>query len=143
MNYDLLRGLHLVAVIAWMAGMLLLPRLYAYQTEAAPGGELEAKMVTAAQRLRTLILTPALLATWALGLALWIGFHPGAPPLWLTLKLLAVLALSGLHGFFVAAGRRLAKGERRHSARFWRIMNEVPFVIAIAAVLLVTLQQPA
>ncbi|MGE0829531.1 MAG: CopD family protein, partial [Hyphomonadaceae bacterium] len=117
------------------------PRLYAYQCEAAPGGELEKKMIEAARRLRVIILTPALVLTFGLGLLLCMERAPaGAPPLWLSLKLVLALALAGLHGFMAAEGRRLAKGERRRSARFWRMLGEAPMVIAIAIVLLAVLE---
>lgn len=138
--YDLARGLHIIAVIAWMAGLLMLPRLYAYQMEAQPGGELERKMIDAAAKLRSIILTPALAATWVLGL--WL-LHYDAARLgepWLIGKLALVIAITGLHGFYVSEGKKLARGERRRSAKFWRMINEIPFVIAIGVVLLATLE---
>src|SRR3972149_12025768 len=134
--YSRARGLHIVAVIGWMAGLLMLPRLYAYQMESQPGGELEKKMIDAAAKLRTIILTPALIVTWALGLYLLFSQHLGHVfALWIVLKLLLVLGLSGIHGFYLAEGGKLANGERVRSAKFWRTMNEIPFLIAIAVVL--------
>lgn len=139
--YNLLRALHIIAVIAWMAGMLMLPRLYAYQTGAAPGGELEKKMIEASRRLRSIIMTPALLVSWGLGLWLLIQFTWGnIMSFWLIAKLVLVVAMTGLHGFFASAGRKLALGERPYSERFWRLMNEVPFIIAIVIVLLAVLE---
>jgi putative membrane protein len=151
MNYDVVRGLHILAVIAWMAGLLMLPRLYAYQSVSQPGGELEQKMMVAARSLRLIILTPAMLIAWALGLHLYttylIGVWSGGvgalferTPIWFWIKLILVLALSGYHGFLVAEGRRLAKGERRRSERFWRMTGEIPFVIAIIVVMMATLE---
>ncbi len=139
--YSLARGLHIIAVIGWMAGLLMLPRLYAYQMESQPGGELEKKMIDAAGKLRAIILNPAMIVTWALGLYLLITQHLGHPfALWIVLKLLLVLGLSGIHGFYLAEGRKLAKGERARTAKFWRMLNEVPFLIAIAVVLLATMK---
>lgn len=151
MSYDLARALHIIAVIAWMAGLLMLPRLYAYQTASEPGGELERKMIVAARSLRTIILTPAMLLTWIFGLHLlatyligdWSGSFGeiiGRVPKWFWLKLALVLALTGYHGYLAAEGRRLSHGERRRSERFWRMTNEIPFLIAIAVVLLATLE---
>jgi protoporphyrinogen IX oxidase len=143
LSYDLARGLHLIAVIAFMAGMLMLPRLYAYQTESEPGGELERKMIEAARRLRTFILSPALVLVWVFGLYLLFAFHGGLAGLmqpWLATKIALAVALSGLHGYLVSAGKKLARGERKHSGKYWRMLNEIPFVIAIAIVLLATLQ---
>jgi putative membrane protein len=139
--YNLIRGLHIVAVIAWMAGLLMLPRLYAYQAESQPGGELEQKMIEASGKVRAIILTPAMIATWALGLWLVFSYHRDhLLVFWLDAKLALVLLLSALHGFLVAEGKKLGRGNRQRSARFWRMLNEIPFLIAIAVVLLVTLK---
>lgn len=140
-GYNLARGLHIIAVIGWMAGLLMLPRLYAYQMESEPGGELEKKMIDAASKLRTIILNPAMITTWVLGLYLLVTQHLGHLLIfWLVAKILLVIGLSGLHGFYLAEGRKLANGERTRTAKFWRAINEVPFLIAIAVVLLATLK---
>jgi putative membrane protein len=136
-----MRALHLIAVIAFMAGMLMLPRLYAYQTAAEPGGELEKKMIEGARRLRTIILNPALVLMWAFGIAImassnWIQLEMG----WMHAKLALVVVLTALHGYYIAEGRRLARGERRRSEKFWRMMNEVPMLIAIAVVILAVVE---
>lgn len=139
--YDLARGLHIIAVIAWMAGLMMLPRFYAYQTEAEPGGELEKKMIEASGKLRTIVLNPAMIAAWALGLYLLIAFHRDhLLSFWLIGKLTIVIVISGIHGFYISEGKKLARGERPRSSRFWRALNEIPFLLAIAAILLVTLQ---
>lgn len=150
-GYDLARGLHIIAVIAWISGLLMLPRFYAYITAATPGGELEAAMLKAAASLRAIILGPALVLTWAFGIFLFATYLTGdlnrpigdilaTVPHWFWGKLILVLGLSGYQGFLSAQGRRLAKGERPRSERFWRLMSEVPFLVAIAAVLLATLE---
>ncbi|MBI1186435.1 MAG: TIGR00701 family protein [Alphaproteobacteria bacterium] len=141
MSFELIRALHIIAVIAWMAGLLMLPRLYAYQYESEPGGELEKKMIEAARRLRVLILAPALVLAFAFGLLLYVQRVPsGAPPIWLGLKVLLALCLAGYHGLCLAEGKRLARGERRRSAKFWRMTGEIPIVLAIAIVLLAVLE---
>jgi putative membrane protein len=150
-GYDLARGLHIIAVMAWVAGLLMLPRFYAYISGSIPGGELEQKMLKAASGLRTIILAPAIVLAWAFGLFLFATYivgdwsRPAADiiagvPHWFWAKLILVMGLSGYHGFLSAEGRRLAKGERRHSEKFWRLMSEVPFLVAIAAILLATLE---
>jgi putative membrane protein len=150
--YNLARGLHIIAVIAWVAGLLMLPRFYAYISGSQPGGELEASMLKASRSLQRIILTPALILAWAFGawlLSFQSGFagvdepwlaRLGAVRFWLWGKLLLVLLLSGYHGFLSAQGRRIARGERRYSEKFWRLMSEVPFLLAIAAILLVTIE---
>jgi putative membrane protein len=150
-GYDLARGLHIIAVIAWIAGLLMLPRFYAYISASQPGGELETTMLKAARNLRLIILTPSLILAWSFGLFLFITYVSGdwsrpipevlaTVPHWFWGKLILVLGLSGYHGFLSAEGRRIAQGQRRHSEKFWRLMSEVPFLVAIAAVLLATLE---
>lgn len=150
-GYDLARGLHIIAVIAWIAGLLMLPRFYAYLTASQPGGELEAAMLKAAGNLRMIILGPSLVLAWAFGIFLFATYIAGdwnrplgeiivGAPHWFWAKLALVLGLSGYQGFLSAEGRRLAKGERRRTERYWRLMSEVPFLVAIAAVLLATLE---
>ena len=150
-SYNLARGLHIIAVIAWVAGLLMLPRFYAYITAAQPGGELERAMLKAARSLRMIILSPSLVLAWAFGLFLFATYITGdwnEPPLtvlaraphWFWAKLVLVLGLSGYHGYLAAAGRKLAAGQRPRSEKFWRLMSEVPFIVAIAVVLLATLE---
>lgn len=150
-GYDLARGLHIIAVIAWIAGLLMLPRFYAYVTSSAPGGELEQSMLKAARSLRIIILAPSLVLAWAFGVFLFAAYITGdwnrplgdvlsGVPHWFWAKLLLVLGLSGYHGYLSAEGRRLASGQRRRSERYWRLMSEVPFLAAIAIVLLATVE---
>jgi protoporphyrinogen IX oxidase len=150
-GYDLARGLHIIAVIAWIAGLLMLPRFYAYITASQAGGEMEAAMLKAARSLRLIILTPSIILAWALGVFLFATFLvadwtrplPGIAasiPAWFWIKLILVVGLSGYHGFLSQQGRKLAAGQRPHSEKFWRLMSEVPFLVAIAAVLLATLE---
>lgn len=150
-GYDLARGLHIIAVIAWISGLLMLPRFYAYMTSATPGGELEQTMLKAASNLRVIILTPSIILAWAFGLFLFMTYIVGswdrplpdviaAVPHWFWGKLILVLGLSFYHAFLSAEGRKLAAGQRPHSEKFWRRMSEIPFLVAIAAVLLATLE---
>lgn len=136
-----MRALHIISVIAWMAAMLMLPRFLAYQTASEPGGELDRKMTEACVRLRTIILTPAIVLAWVFGIAVmatsnWV--HLTLP--WMHAKLALVIGLSALHGYYVTESKRIARGERRRSERFWRMMNEVPFLIAIAVVILAVVE---
>jgi protoporphyrinogen IX oxidase len=140
-DYNWLRGFHLIFVIAWMAAFVMLPRLYAYQTGSVPGGELDQKMTVAARNLVRIIFTPSLIVVWVLGLLLLWLYHPEwTREGWLHIKLALVLGLSGLHGWLIGQGRKLAAGERRYSEKFWRLLNEAPFLVAIAVVLLATVK---
>ena len=148
LSFDLLRGLHIIAVIAWMSGMMYLPRLFAYHTETAPpGSEFDAHFKVWEAKLLRIIINPAMGLTWILGVTL-IAFHVFAlkqgwgfvlQP-WMLTKLAAVIFLSGWHGFLSGARRKIANGERPKTAKFWRATNEIPFLVAIIAVLAVTLE---
>ena len=143
--FNLVRGLHIIAVMAWIAGLLMLPRFYAYQAGSQPGGELESKMISASRSLRAIIVTPSMIAAWGLGIWLftlhgWYEDGFAHVPHWFWLKLLLVVGLSGYHGYLAGQGRKLAKGERMHTEKFWRMMSEVPFLIAIVVVLLATVE---
>jgi putative membrane protein len=134
--YLWLKAAHVVAVIAWMAGMLYLPRLFVYHCAAPPGSPQSETFKVMERRLLTAIINPAMIAVWVLGL--WLAWDSGLYRSgWLQAKFLLVLVLSGLHGHFSAATRAFAQDRNTHSARYWRIMNEAPAVLMIAIVILV------
>jgi putative membrane protein len=150
-TYDLARGLHVIAVIAWISGLLMLPRFYAYISASQSDGELEQAMLKAARNLRLIILSPSLVLSWAFGLFLLATYLAPdlqalpqaslqAIPHWFWVKLALVLGLSGYHGFLLREGRKLAAGDRTYSERFWRVMSAVPFLVAIAVILLATVE---
>ena len=139
MFYLWLKSLHLIALIAWMAGLLYLPRLFVYHAEVPVGSARSETFKVMERRLLKAIMTPAMIATWIFGLWLaWEGGWLGAG--WLHAKLVLVLALSGLHGFLAGAVRRFAADENRRTPRFYRILNEVPTLGLIGIVLLVVLK---
>jgi putative membrane protein len=146
MNYDLVRGLHILAVIAWMAGLLYLPRLYAYHTRATPGSEMDQTFQTMEAKLLRIIMNPAMVVAWALGLTLiWIrsrvlGLEAFLTQTWMLTKLAGVVFLTGWHHFLSVARKRFAAGTNTRSERFWRATNELPFLAAIIMVLAVTLE---
>lgn len=137
-HYDLLRGIHIIAVIAWMAGMLYLPRLYVYHTRAIPGGELDSALQVMEVKLLRIIINPAMILTWLFGLSL-IAARPDvlAQP-WMWVKLAGVVFLSSWHGFLAGARKKFAAGTNARSEKFWRMTNELPFLAAVIMVLAVT-----
>ncbi|MDP3853090.1 CopD family protein [Phenylobacterium sp.] len=145
MNYDLLRGLHILAVIAWMAGIMYLPRLFAYHSEAVPGSEMDQTFQTMELKLYRIIMGPAMVAAWVFGLALIYvnatqirgGWDFLAQP-WMIAKLAGVVFLTGWHHVLGAARKRFAAGENKRPARFWKMTNELPFLAAIVMVIAVT-----
>lgn len=134
--YLWVKAIHVVAIIAWMAGMLYLPRLFIYHTAAEPGSPQSETFKVMEQRLLRIIMNPAMIIAWALGLWLaWSGGWLTAP--WFLAKLACVIALSAAHGHFSAATRQFAADKREKTARYWRYMNEVPTLLLIAIVIFV------
>jgi protoporphyrinogen IX oxidase len=134
--YPWLKALHVIAVMSWMAGMLYLPRLFVYHTEAEIGSVQSQTFKMMERRLLRAIINPAMIVTWATGLWLaWRGFQFTGG--WLHLKILMVILLSAAHGYFSASVRRFAEDKNQRPARHWRIMNEVPTVLMIGIVILV------
>lgn len=142
MNYDLLRGLHIIAVIAWMAGLLILPRLFVYQMRAERGSDMEQLFIQAEARLLRLIMNPAMVLAWLLGLALlWTrtgGDWTALLQPWLLVKLTGVVLVTVWHHVLVSARKRFVEGRNTRSERWWRMMNELPFLATIVMVLAVT-----
>jgi putative membrane protein len=133
--YEWLKAFHVIAIIAWMAGMLYLPRLFVYHCEATPGSRQSDTFKTMERRLLNAIMTPAMVASWALGLWLvWWGVWYAAG--WLHAKVLLVLLLSGAHGFLARCVREFAADRNRRSQKFYRIINEVPAILMIGIVIL-------
>jgi putative membrane protein len=134
--YVWLKAVHVIAVIAWMAGMLYLPRLFVYHCEAEAGSKQSETFKVMERRLLTVIITPAMVATWALGL--WLAWDGGLfASHWLQAKLGLVVLMSALHGLFVRYVRDFAADRNRHSQRFYRLLNEAPTVLMIGIVILV------
>ena len=134
--YLWLKAAHVIAIIAWMAGMLYLPRLFVYHCDAEPGSKQSETFKVMERRLLKAIINPAMTAAWILGL--WLAWDAGLfRQGWLHAKLVLVVAMSGLHGHFSAAVRAFAEDRNTRSARYWRIMNEVPTLLMIGIVILV------
>jgi putative membrane protein len=139
MIFNIIKGIHILAVIAWMAGLLYLPRLFAYHTRSTPGGELDEAFKVMEEKLLKIIMNPAMVAVLILGATLVYldGVSTLSKP-WMIVKLGGVIGLVSWHVYLANARRRLASGERPHSERFWRMTNELPFIAAIVIVLSVT-----
>lgn len=134
--YEWIKALHVIAVISWMAGMLYLPRLFVYHFEAEAGSKQSETFKVMERRLLKAIINPAMIATWLAGLYLaWAGhwYLSG----WFHLKLLLVLVLSAVHGFFARIVRAFAADRNPYSQKLYRIINEVPTILMIGIVILV------
>jgi protoporphyrinogen IX oxidase len=142
-HYNLLRGLHIIAVIAWMSGMLYLPRLFAYHTRAEPGSQLDETFKTMEVKLLRIIINPAMILVVLFGGALvWVDLKRLGPHFWIApwglAKIAGILFLLSWHGFLARARRDFAENRNQRSERFWRMTNELPFVAAIVIVLAAT-----
>ena len=133
--YDWLKAFHIIAVIAWMAGMLYLPRLFVYHCEADVGSRQSETFKVMERRLLKAIINPAMIVSWLLGL--WLAWRGGwfAVP-WLHAKLVLVIGMSGVHGMLSRYVKDFAADRRRKSQKFFRIINEVPTVLMILIVIL-------
>lgn len=139
MLYLWIKALHIMAVIAWMAGMLYLPRLMVYHSMAQPGSDKSETFKVMERRLLKAIINPAMVVTWLAGLYLaWEGGWFSSP--WFHAKLTLVLILSGVHGMMSRWVKNFAADKNTKSARYYRIANEVPTVLMIGIVLLVVLK---
>jgi protoporphyrinogen IX oxidase len=133
--YLWLKAAHVISVIAWMAGMFYLPRLFVYHATVKPGSEQSETFKVMERRLMTFIMTPALIATWISGIALVIegGWFAAG---WFHTKLALVVVMSGLHGMLSSWLGQFATDSNRHTPKFFRIVNEIPTVLVIVIVVL-------
>jgi len=139
--YLWLKALHIVSVIAWMAALLYLPRLFVYHAEAPPGSDRSEVFKVMERRLERAIMTPAMVATYVFGVSL--VATPGVVDWrrgWIWAKLALVLAMTAFHLLLVLWRRDFAVDRNRHEPRFFRVANEIPSVLIIAIVFLVVLR---
>ncbi|MEO7564274.1 MAG: CopD family protein [Sphingomicrobium sp.] len=134
--YLWVKAAHVTFVIFWMAGLFLLPRFYVYHQETVAGSPEDRAWIERETRVRSIILTPAMLITWMLGLVL--AFHLGVfGQYWFSAKLALVVALTGYQGWLGSYGKKLANGARPLSGKAVRLINEIPGIAAAIIVVLV------
>jgi protoporphyrinogen IX oxidase len=138
--YEWAKVIHILAVISWMAGLFYLPRLFVYHVEQDVGSATDATFKVMERRLLKAIMRPAALVTLLSGMAVWHVAGFALTDLWLALKLLAVIAMYGFHGMLESYAARFQRGERPGNSRYFRIINEVPTVLLICIVILVTVK---
>ncbi len=134
-----IKALHIISIIAWMAGMLYLPRLFAYHADAPKGSAMSEMFKIMERRLLKGIINPAMIAVLVTGglLAYMTGYWQSG---WLQLKIVLVIALAGLHGYFARCVRVFASDANQRSSRYFRIVNEIPTVLMVLIVCLVVLK---
>lgn len=132
------KAAHVLSVIAWMAGLLYLPRLFVYHAGVAVGSEASETFKTMERKLYRGIITPAMIASWIFGL--WLAFGYGLVDFsqgWMWVKALTVIVLTGVQGFYGSLRRAFAEDRNMRSHKFFRAINEIPFVLAIIIVIMV------
>jgi putative membrane protein len=143
-TYDWVKAAHVIFVIFWMAGLFMLPRYLVYHQEGLSDPADAARWVERENKLRAIILTPAMIVVWVLGIALALnaGLADGVPGLgWLHAKLAIVLLLSGYHGWAVGYAKKLARGQAGVSNKALRMMNEIP-ALATALIVILVIVKP-
>jgi protoporphyrinogen IX oxidase len=141
MDYEWIKALHVISVIAWMAGMLYLPRLYVYHADTEPGSPTSEMFKAMERRLLRGIINPAMIATWGFGiwmLALYPAFLQQG---FMQVKLAMVLGMQIIHAMLARYRRHFAEDRNIHSARFYRILNEIPMVL-IAVIVVMIIVRP-
>ena len=136
--YPWTKSFHLIAVIAWMAGLFYLPRLFVYHSQVAVGGAESELFKVMERRLLRAIMNPAMIVAWLLGITLVltpgaVDWHGG----WWHLKLLSVVLMTGFHMYLAKARKGFLADGRPKTERHWRAMNEVPTVLMIVIVVMV------
>lgn len=139
MAYVWLKAIHIIAVIAWMAGLFYLPRLFVYHADSEPHSEQSETFKVMERRLLGVIMNPAMMATWVLGLLLaWIGDWWTAP--WFLAKVALVVVMTWFHSWLGARQRDFGADANKRPASTFRIINELPTILVIAIVILVVVK---
>lgn len=134
--YPWVKAGHVIFVIFWMAGLFMLPRFYIYHQASTPGSAEDKAWIERERRLRSIIITPAMMIVWIFGLCL--AFDQGLWSVhWFQAKFATVLALSAFHGWAVGYGRKMANGHRARADKALRWMNEIPGIATAIIVILV------
>lgn len=138
--YLWLKAAHIIFVVAWMAGLLVYPRYKIHQMASNPGEPLFDTMSEAAARLRRVVMTPSMIAVWVFGISLAVKNASVFSFGWIWVKLVLVLLLTGMHGYYVKIGKAIDNQESTVTVKQLKLVNELPFVALIAIVILVVVR---
>jgi protoporphyrinogen IX oxidase len=136
MLYLYLKSFHVIAMVAWMAGLFYLPRLYVYHAEAKAGSDTAATFKIMERKLLRFIMNPAMMLTFVFGIAMIVTDPSVMKQGWIHAKLGLVLLMAGFHGFLAATRKKFETERNTRSAKFYRLINEVPTILLIAIVVL-------
>ncbi len=134
------KAIHVIAVISWMAAMFYMPRLFVYHSNPNISPQMDETFKLMEKRLLRIIMTPSMIITYIFGLLVAYIYGFAALGLWFHIKMLAVLALTILHGMQAKWVKDFANGRNKHSEKFYRIINEVPVIFMVIAVIMVVVK---
>lgn len=138
--YLWLKAAHIIFVVAWIAGLLVYPRYKIHQMASSPGEPLFDTMSEAAARLRRVVMTPSMIAVWIFGISLVAKNASVFSFSWFWVKLVLVILLTGMHGFYVKMGKAIDRGESPIAVKKLKLANELPFIALIVIVVLVVVR---
>jgi len=139
--YLWIKALHMIAVISWMAGLLYLPRLFVYHTDAEKGSDKSETLKVMERRLLRAIMNPAMIASWLLGVVLLLALGEAVWfETWMVVKIVSVVAMTGMHMAMARWRRDFAEDRNTRSHKFYRVANEIPTVLMIVIVIMVIVQ---
>tara|TARA_B100000123_G_scaffold188791_1_gene140848 strand:- start:138 stop:569 length:432 start_codon:yes stop_codon:yes gene_type:complete len=133
--YLFIKAIHIISFTAWMAAMFYLPRIFVYHSEKKLDINTHKKFLIMEEKLIKIIMTPAMLTTWLLGLALILINNN--VEFWLLIKMFFVILMSGCHGFFIKCHKDFYNNKNKYNGKFFRVINEIPTILLIAIVFLV------
>lgn len=136
MSYDIIKALHVISIIAWMAGLLYLPRLYVYHAETTIGSVRAETFKVMERRLLKAIMNPAMIASFLFGIWMLVLAPVLLLETWMQVKVACVLGMAGCHGVFSKMRRQLENDEQPRPVRVYRIWNEVPTVLMIIIIVM-------
>ena len=136
MSYDIIKALHVISIIAWMAGLLYLPRLYVYHAETTIGSVRAETFKVMERRLLKAIMNPAMIASFLFGIWMLVLAPVLLLETWMQVKVACVFGMAGCHGVFSKMRRQLENDEQPRPARVYRIWNEVPTVLMVIIIVL-------
>jgi protoporphyrinogen IX oxidase len=138
--YEWFKTIHIMALVAWMAGIFYLPRLYVYHTRAKVGSEMDKTFQIMEYRLLKFIMNPAMITTYIFGLSTAQIYGFKALGIWFHVKMLAVIIITIMHGLMASWRKDFAAGQNKHSENFYRVANEIPTVAFVIAVIMVVVK---
>ncbi len=131
------KAIHVISVISWMAAMFYMPRLFIYHIKADIGSEMDKTFQVMEHKLQKIIMTPAMITTYIFGIIIAYIYGFVALGVWFHIKMFAVLVLTAMHGMFSKWRKDFAAGRNKHSEKFYRIINEIPVIFMVIAVVMV------